>query len=112
MHPLTQCTCALEQCCFGNSHHVHARAHIFSYCACVGLCLAQADDFRFAWCCQDGIGIAIGQRLHVRVNEKQMLPAGVLLDKTDSWSVIFGAVAVVYALGFTGFALLGSGELQ
>ncbi|KAL3143287.1 hypothetical protein ABBQ38_002129 [Trebouxia sp. C0009 RCD-2024] len=37
---------------------------------------------------------------------------GVLLDKTDSWSVIFGAVAVVYALGFAGFALLGSGELQ
>ena len=38
--------------------------------------------------------------------------AGVLLDKTDSWSVIFGTVAVVYALGFAGFAALGSGELQ
>ncbi len=38
--------------------------------------------------------------------------AGVLLDKTDSWSVIFGAVAAVYALGFAGFAALGSGELQ
>ena len=37
---------------------------------------------------------------------------GVLLDKTDSWSVIFGAVAIVYALGFAGFAAWGSGELQ
>lgn len=45
-------------------------------------------------------------------DDKYMLSAGVLLDKTDSWSVIFGAVAVVYALGFAGFALLGSGELQ
>ena len=41
-----------------------------------------------------------------------MLSAGVLLDKTDSWSVIFGTVSAVYALGFAGFALLGSGELQ
>ena len=38
--------------------------------------------------------------------------AGVLLDKTDSWDVIFGAVAAVYALGFAGFAAWGSGELQ
>lgn len=41
-----------------------------------------------------------------------MLFAGVLLDKTDSWSVIFQTVAAVYALGYAGFALLGSGELQ
>lgn len=38
--------------------------------------------------------------------------AGVLLDKTDSWDVIFGTVAAVYALGFAGFAAWGSGELQ
>lgn len=37
---------------------------------------------------------------------------GVLLDKTDSWDVIFGSVAAVYALGFAGFFALGSGELQ
>ena len=43
---------------------------------------------------------------------KCLAAAGVLLDKTDSWSVIFGAVAVVYALGFAGFAAWGSGELQ
>ena len=40
------------------------------------------------------------------------LTAGVLLDKTDSWDVIFGVVAAVYALGFAGFAAWGSGELQ
>ena len=38
--------------------------------------------------------------------------AGILLDRTDSWAVIFGVVAVVYALGFAGFAAWGSGELQ
>lgn len=38
--------------------------------------------------------------------------AGYLLDQTDSWSVIFGVVAGVYALGFVGFAALGSGEPQ
>lgn len=37
---------------------------------------------------------------------------GVLLDQTDSWSVIFGVVSVVYAIGFAGFAAWGSGELQ
>ena len=37
---------------------------------------------------------------------------GVLLDQTDSWSVIFGVVSVVYAVGFAGFAAWGSGELQ
>lgn len=38
--------------------------------------------------------------------------AGYLLDQTDSWSVIFGVVAGVYALGYAGFAAWGSGELQ
>lgn len=38
--------------------------------------------------------------------------AGYLLDKTDSWNVIFGVVAAVYALGYAGFAAWGSGELQ
>ena len=37
---------------------------------------------------------------------------GVLLDQTDSWAVIFGVVAVVYAVGFAGFAAWGSGGLQ
>ena len=50
MHPLSQCTCALEQCCFGNNHRVHSLGQIYAYCVCLGLCLAQADDFRFAWC--------------------------------------------------------------
>lgn len=54
----------------------------------------------------------ISSRHQVRVVNKLLYSAGLLLDKTHSWTAVFGMAAAVYAVGYAGFALYGSAEQE
>jgi predicted permease len=41
-----------------------------------------------------------------------LLCAGLLLDKTHSWTAVFGMAAAVYTAGYIGFALYGSAKQE